>query len=573
MIYAIFIIVLLAAGVFGHFLVKRERVKQLARRDIRLKIADGVFDDATKAAQPKPRKKRPKDEGYKPPVPDYLVADLQKSLRDQLEATFEDLKGFREAKAAEAGTNNNLARVKDRLTSHAFPLAHGALAQNAWIEQHTAQQKTAEEHAAKHAETSKRLREAHDALRKSSDLVARALKSVESYDLSELPDDLPRLLEVGRLLLPELPFAEEANTNRRSSGRGQDYCRESGDDSNRSLDTSLQCHSLLTSEVTGFLLAELDAAFPLGEKLLEATAAARQAGSDLKEVNESIALVEPEKPTDQDVQLYVGEATGWSEQVEDARLTLERRLASLKEALVRFTAKVADAKLAAVHANDIASDGKRYYPGAALRTANIALAQMVNLGKDADHVLVTSSAMAASSKVDGAAPATTDDAALAASLKAAMRKLGFAVAQSRAAQTRLNSASEQEAPTLTHEQPSLDEGNVETYLRRHGQWLKAVAVLNQAQAARQERLRAIKEQQAERAEQVPQAALALAGLLNAINSAHSMSRELAVTVRAARHICALYKPADQTPAAPKPAPPPAKKKASPPRPNGFGRRI
>jgi hypothetical protein len=117
-----------------------------------------------------------------------------------------------------------------------------------------------------------------------------------------------------------------------------------------------------------------------------------------------------------------------------------------------------------------------------------------------------------------------------AQVRAAMRKLGFALAQRNSAQQKLAAEEAQPADVAELDQPTLDEINVEMYVRSHRRWCKDKAANADASAARSKRIESFRQQAVERESQVANAASALSSLLQQPPA----SLEQAVVLRAAQ---------------------------------------
>jgi len=536
MIYAIFAIVLLAAGVFGHFLVKRERQKQLARRENKLKIADGKFDDITPEPGPKRSAKlRPGDPGYLMSPPPNLVQRLQKELPLLLGQLFQALKVFKEAEESYSTESANLTRANLRLSGHTFPSSQEAPAQSQWLKQEIAHHQAVAALDCSRNQAGNKANEAHSDMRRIAQSLAMVLQSPQGFDQTAFPRDVQQMLDLSRLLVEELPGRRASSTMR----KGEDpWYPRSGFSAKR----AKHSQSLITRDLMEMLEDQLDAAFALLAELEEAKLAATGARSQLDQVLAEANPDVPEKPTDEAVQAYIAEAIARATELHDARKTLAKCLMRLKAAHSLFDERMAAVRQTARHANDVALDGGRYEASAELKAANTAVSHLHTLAANASATLSNNAAHAQEA---ASGEGATEDGAMVESLKSAMRKLAFAVAQSRAAAERLKAAREQEIAAPTQLEPSVDEGSADNYLRRHGQWVKANEQLNAAKQAKSERLAAMQEQEKQRQEQVPQSVLALDGLLAKIKIGQDSSPSLAIHFDAARLIGNQHKPKDK----------------------------
>jgi len=121
-----------------------------------------------------------------------------------------------------------------------------------------------------------------------------------------------------------------------------------------------------------------------------------------------------------------------------------------------------------------------------------------------------------------------------AQVRAAMRKLGFALAQCSTAQQKLAAEQARAAETVELDQPSLDESNVEMYVRSHRRWCKDQAANAAATEARSKRIDSYTQQLQERKSQVANAAAALSALIKP----PAASLREAVILRAAQAMAA-----------------------------------
>ncbi len=539
MIYAIFAIVLLAAGVFGHFLVKRERQKQLARRENKLKIADGKFNEVTPEPGPKrARKKQPGAPGYLLPAPLELTARLQKELPLLLGKLFEARKSFVEAEALSGEACTNLNRANDKLKSHPFPTSQEAPAQSQWLTQESALLEAAAALEVSHDQAKGKTDDAHSAMRSVAQSLAMLQQSSAGYDQSDFPSDVLQMLEVSRLLLEELPGRKAS----RLLKKGEDpWYPRPGFSAKR----EKHSQSLIARDLIEMLQEQLHSAFALVAQLEEARLAAMDARSHLDQVLAERDLENPDKPTDEAVQAYIGEATAWAADTHDARQNLAKALTRLKEVHGLFGQRMAGIAQTARHANDVALDGGRYQATSQLKAANTAVTSLHNLAASAASALSSNAAQVVEVAGPNSGDSATVDGAAIDAIKAAMRKVGFAVAQSRAAQDRLKAARGQEIAAPTQQEPPVDEGSAENYLRRHGQWVKANQQQSAAKQAKGEREAALLEQEKQRQEQVPQSILALDGLLAKTKIGQDCCRALVVHVTAARLIGNKHRPKDK----------------------------
>lgn len=574
MFIAILVIVLLAAGVFCYFLVKKERKKQLERRAAKVKIAEGNFEDLPEAPpvkKKKVRKGKKPGKDWVPPLPDYIVKDLEKGLPGLIERAFEQSKTVHETAAAMKASSAKLGRAKAKMYSHIFPVDQPAAALSSWMAYSHSARCAVEELSVEHCAVSNTFQRANSALRGSYDQMAKHLKSIENYDLSDVDPELMDLIEIVRALKSELPLQYKVESEDLTLAPEYDVRR--------------QCQDLLTRDLVEIFENELGRTFPRLTQLMQTRSATTEAAEALKQELKSAVLVEPEKPTDADVAKFLEQVETWSTKVQKARATLERRLEEMEEAVRLYDEIMVDTKLAWEQANDIALDGGKHLASAALQRCNIAYKQLEVVQTDSAKALADATAILDSDlsildeeETEGEAASETatqaevdqpSEADATAALRTAMRKLGFAVAQKCAAQGKLNAAAAQGIPAASQFEPNLEEVSGESYLRRFNQWQKAIAEQNAAGEARKERLASLTEQVNQRAEQVPQAATILVEKLQQAAALPVIGQELMVLARAAAYLCERYEPPQQAATAPAqkaPAQAPAKAAIKPPLP-------
>ncbi|HEY9787165.1 MAG TPA: hypothetical protein V6D17_17380 [Candidatus Obscuribacterales bacterium] len=147
------------------------------------------------------------------------------------------------------------------------------------------------------------------------------------------------------------------------------------------------------------------------------------------------------------------------------------------------------------------------------------------------------------------------DASATASLIAAMRKLGFAVAQRNAAKSKLDAHKSEAASTLVAAEPGLDCANAEAYIRAHQKWCSAKAKNAEDLKQRSDRQKQIEEHLDERNKQLIELVKATDSLVGEICSkaAPDRHRQLDAALKTASMLVKRYTP-----------PPPEKKPSTPP---------
>ncbi|MBU6451036.1 MAG: hypothetical protein KGS72_04605 [Cyanobacteria bacterium REEB67] len=536
MAIAIFLIVLFGAAVLGHFLIKKERARQLERRERRVRIAEGNFDGY--ADEPAPTKKRfwqrRKQKTLTPmTVSEKTAEELNKLFPAALEKVFEARKVYRDAKKDASDACDLYVRRKQKLANMSYPEGQPAATLRAFISQLAAQYRAVEEAAAQHLTMEKLAQRAFHSLRADADVLARATKATEHYDLSPLSPELRNYLSVAALLVPELPLKEHV-----VSRSHQYHDREKPLAIVPAEDRRLQSEDLLTADLVEIYLEKLTLILPLVEELSTASDALSVASSMRYKLQQGPGDVpSPEKPTDQDVQTYIGTLTDWVASIDEAKLQVQARQLVVKDGLDALSRPLAALCKASDNANDVAREGGKCYPSAELQAANHCRSQIQKICELARKALPDSlrSATAAAEPqppLPLSEQAKQIDESLSQALKAAMRKLGFAIAQQKAANARLATLAATSEPQPTCEAPSLNETNVEVYLRRHSQWVQASGQLAEARKNRDEKISAAREQARQRAEQVPQAAQALAALLSGLTYNQIVSKELYACIEA-----------------------------------------
>jgi hypothetical protein len=536
MAIAIFLIVLFGAAVLGHFLIKKERARQLERRERRVRIAEGKFDGA--AGEPAATKRRfwqrRKPEALTQyPISQKTAEELSKLFPAALEKVFEARKIYRDAKKDAADACDHYVRCKQKLANMSYPQGQPAATISAFISQLTAQYRVVEEAAVKHVAMEKLALRAYHSLRADADVLAKATKATEHYDLSPLSPELRNYLSVAALLVPELPLKEHlVSRSHQYHDRDKPLAIAPGED------RRLQSQDLLTADLVEIYREKLAETLPLVEELSIARDALSAAGNVRYKLMQGPGdVATPEKPTDQDVQTYIGTLTDWVASIDEAKTEVLARQLVVKEALDAIERPLAALLKASTGANDVAREGGKCHPSAELQAANYCRSQIQKICDQARKELpdaLFSRAKAAQAPLQEplSEQAKQIDESLRQALRAAMRKLGFAMAQQKAANARLTALTTASEPQLTCEAASLNELNVETYLRRHAQWVKASEQQAEAKKNRDEKISAAREQARQRVEQVPQAAQALTALFSGLTHNQIVSKELYACIEA-----------------------------------------
>ena len=547
MIIAIFVIVLLAAGVFGYFLVKKERRKQLERRAAKVKIAEGIFDvtaEAAPAAKARRKKKKMYDADWIPPVPEYLVNNLRNELTVLLQNIFSQIKAVNDTSRAATAAGDKLSRAQSKLNTLTYTLESGP-AQVQWLQNRETLQRAIEQAHVARCSAVTAFFKAYDSMSSSSEQINKCNKSLEHFDESTLPEDVSDMLKIARAVKSELPTSYRHDRDARQI--------------EPELDARRQCTDLLSRDLLANFERDLALCFTPAARLSKLQTALNAAVAQHKaqvEGSAKLAAIEPEKPTDQDVQVFTTALTDWSQAVQDARRPLIEIMIEITEVMAKFDEAVKVMVEAKEDANNVALDGGKYHPSPALQAANRAYDYMAHLQSavktsiNNGHATLSQDFSIEGDKLQSDATADApNDLALQQAVRAALRKVGFALAQKRAAEVRRQSAIDQPTP-LGQQEPNIDEVNGENFVRRFSQWQKAKEDQKAALEAKTLKIAGFKEQVDQRAAQVPQAALSLAEALAPLSGDQILSPELSVLARVAKYLYGRHKPVETAVAEP-----------------------
>jgi hypothetical protein len=149
--------------------------------------------------------------------------------------------------------------------------------------------------------------------------------------------------------------------------------------------------------------------------------------------------------------------------------------------------------------------------------------------------------------------ASTEDLRLSTQLRAAIRKLGFAVAQHASAASKLKAAREDGHPSNEAPSPSLDDASVDAYIRAHRLWVDGGYKTEAAVLQRNERISQMEQQVSERQQQVSDGVSALLEMIPSEEETVVVSADLAVNLAVAQLLARKHK-VNAPAAAPLPAP-------------------
>jgi len=554
MIFAIIAIVMLVAGVYSYFLIKKERKRQVKRRAIKVKIAEGDFDNVPEEPLKKKKPKKriiPKNSKGEPLflVPEYVLADLAKGLPELIQRAIEDGAVLHKQAQAMNDAVSKLRRTRVKWESSTLPVEASAAQQTAWRESDCGTILLIEQQTLARQKACSECSQAISRLRGTIDQITKALKSVDFYDQFNITEEVADLMEIARILQTELPL----NAYKVEG----EYLQVDA-----ALDPRRQSKDLLALDLIEIFEKELDRHFALASKVTHSSTQLQEALAEFKLEVGAFGLLEPEKPTDQDVQQFLAKGENWSDKVQKARDLLVKRLGETAEVMRLSDEMLAATKIAYDEAHHIALDEGRYLASPALQACNRAYAailaqdtqfkatfQTAQAALLTDHTVLCQEGRFLPSEDDSSETVADVEKVLLTNLRAALRKLGFAVAQKRAAEVKLHAAKAQPTAPLSQGEPSLEEANGENFVRRYNQWLKAAEDQKVAIEAAKVRVTALEEQVKQRVEQVPQAALAVHEALQDLRSRKisdgrpggQLSHELSVLARVADKLNSLYK--------------------------------
>jgi hypothetical protein len=550
MTYIIFIIVAAAVVVLGTVYVRKQRKKLQDERARKLRIASG------QEVEPEPVKRgrlrswlAPK--AVAPVVPPQLVERIKTAVPAAVDETLQHWHALHDAadKASAADEAALNAEVSGRVgTSY-----EKASADPAGVLRNLAGQVLKERRAQREALLQReRYQQELSALGRSQQRLQELLPT--SYFASMLPADLAAMVRAAHLVLAECQHPKKHPCDPKFL-RPLREPTESDSDAELSLKLVMEAALDLSGAVHVLRQADL-AVSARYHRLVEARG--------------EPALDQPDKPNDAEVQTWLNAALDWSRQSFELEQPFVEGVAQLRSAMANAELRNQTLDSLAAAAGRLASSRVEAQRQAAAgaepltgQPADVALppapvpvkreVELVELLTDNQwaqlHVAqglmaycttwtsnIKTQLDAGWAKVplhpfhQAEMPAAVADCGGVTQIRAAMRKLGFAAAQLNSAQQKLATEEAREPEAVELDPPSLDEVNVEMYVRSHRRWCKDQIANATAVEARSKRIESYGQQAVERGSQVANAASALSSLLQQ----QPASLEQAVVLRAAR---------------------------------------
>ena len=475
-IIAIIVIVLFAAAVAGHFFVKKERRKQVEKRQQRVKIAEGDFDAIPVEAPKRKLFQRKRLELAPLVIAEKQAKEITDGLPDAVARTLESIALYKEKYTAACTAAGIYDDRKGKLSAFRFNAENGAIDTAALSNLHRNVEEAASSHDAKETEA----RYEHSHLRNHLRNLQQFVAAARGYDLSPLSKDVVKLLGVAEALA-------EANPNERHTASRSIYQRGEVHMLAEDEDVKRQANDLVTTEMTAHYLEAMGQLWEPVRALQLARKAIVDATAHLDVCNKATPSDGPDKPSDQDVAQYTKSVFDWVESVNDAEDKLAEAHGQLRQALTALEPLLVRAAQAGKAADHVSLGRGRYHRSPALKAASHALHVVSKLGEECRAYLPAPAAQAEGG-VQAQALGAEDEARLTASIKAAVRKLGFAVAQENAAGQRGLSLQEKGPPQVKADEPTVEAGDADAYLRQFQKWDGAVKAHEVELAAHQQKI-------------------------------------------------------------------------------------
>jgi hypothetical protein len=552
MTYIIFIIVAAAVVVLGTVYVRKQRKKLQDERARKLRIASG------QEVEPEPVKRgrlrswlAPK--AVAPVVPPQLVERIKTAVPAAVDETLQHWHALHDA--ADKASAADEAALNAEVSGRVGMSYEKASADPAGVLRNLAGQVLKERRAQREALLQReRYQQELSALGRSQQRLQELLPT--SYFASMLPADLAGIVRAAHLVLAECQHPKKHPCDPKFL-RPLREPTESDSDAELSLKLVMEAALDLSGAV--YVLRQADLAVSARyHRLVEARG--------------EPALDQPDKPNDAEVQTWLNAALDWSRQSFELEQPFVEGVAQLRSAMANAELRNQTLDSLAAAAGRLASsrvEAQRQAAAEAVaepltgQPADVALppapvpvkreVELVELLTDNQwaqlHVAqglmaycttwtsnIKTQLDAGWAKVplhpfhQAEMPAAVADCGGVTQIRAAMRKLGFAVAQLNSAQQKLATEEAREPEAVELDPPSLDEVNVEMYVRSHRRWCKDQTVNAAAVDARSKRIESYGQQAVERGSQVANAASALSSLLQQ----QPASLEQAVVLRAAR---------------------------------------
>jgi hypothetical protein len=524
-IIAIIVIVLFAAAVCGHFFVKKERRKQVEKRQQRVKIAEGDFDEIPVEAPKRKLFQRKRLELAPLPISEKQADELTAAAPGAVAAMIDSLNSYRVKTKAAADAASEYDNRKDRLSSFRFTAENGAVDLLALANLHRAVDIAAGAHYSQECEA----RAEHARLRDHLRTMDKISAGARGYDLSPLSPHIIQLLGVAGSMVEANPY--EKHTASRSRYQVGDIPGLSADE-----DEKRQLKDIVTTEMTAIFVEALGLLWEPVRAVQTARKAVNGATAQLAEANKATPVSGPEKPSDQDVALYTSSVFDWVVSVGEAEDQVEQAHKELRDAVNQLAIVLESARQAGKEADQVALGRGLYKRSPVLKAGASALSVASWLEKESREQVSAHLAHAASESQSGEKGPVleiAEEARLDASLRAAVRKLGFALAQEKAASMRGTALQEKGPPAVKADEPTLEAGSVDAYLAQFDKWTAANDVRATELTAHQQKASDLRDALVARTEQIGQVVQNLVALLEDIEPTAVISAELDTCIRAA----------------------------------------
>ncbi|HEY9777914.1 MAG TPA: hypothetical protein V6C81_29400 [Planktothrix sp.] len=598
----IFVSFIAAVILVGLFLHGRERRKMKAERELKLKLAEGGI-------APPPAKKRKKKRRWlkkntqKTPLSDSSTAEYLEKVPPFLEKVLAAFHARTDAEAA------RVQAVVHRQECHSEQSGAAAVPArpervrsfNIWLKTAVNSIKDSFNADRQLALREDELDERGHDLKEMKRSLEDWLRGLAVYDQSEMHPELERLVSIAEALCKECTERDFQGTDCDRSPEPQE------------VDPELQTH------VDGIV----DSMQRLFAALAEMSIARNESSTVYTAFAEAAKprdLVEPQKPSDQEVQPFINSTFEWVQEVQTGAAAWHTTVPSLDETIAASTSAVADlrrqmealknavtqkrekrkqesmqrwswptqpsqpAPAADARPTDTASTAEAEksaakpegpqlrpwweIPAKAATAVSKQPTAFLTDEQEATEELAKRFASRAESMISEVRAFTVtrnsetgrncegapsqEEAGTIKALRAAMRTLGFAIAQRNVAKAKLDAFKEEPVRAVESSLPSLEEANVELFIRGHKRHTDESARAEKAGTERRERYAALQEQFNERHRQVVEAANALATLLHTLNTAirnrETLPTEVDAVRRASELLTDLYVPPPAQPA-------------------------
>jgi len=480
-----------ASLIGGHLFIRWQRKKLAAERARKLEVADGVFSNAPAAPAKRPRKKKSWLSLNKlPELPELILLSIRRSLPLAVEKLLQARHALQAAQTALAQAEQAYLSAQKQSALNGFPKCNrgGAGEVVATLSQ---QQLSLRQLARAGGASRIVFDEALRAHKRAAKTLEFSLAALVKYDLTLLDSEDERLLEISRIALTE----GKDSVYRPSIGKVELL--------------PVAAEPLVPSPQVASLVEQLVDAVT---GMVGAVSAARTAGVQTRSAQDALSAARiapgppaPQKPIEQDVSAWMQSANVWAESLQAAKQEMELSLpplwATIADCDIRLAAIIKlHGQISALEEELRAKvkveplESKPTWPA----TFDFASADGASFGDDLSDPMPAAAKPAsvltdeqeskrlissilwteATRLLDGIRKSPQskqlwlegklgdEDKSRLAAAQAAVRKLGYALAQHNTAAAKLTHAKQEALPEVTADS-TLEEPIVESYIRSH----------------------------------------------------------------------------------------------------------